>query len=89
MALGATARQVAVLAVGEAASPVIAGTLAGLCLALATGRLIGGLLHGVVPYDLLTLGLVMVSLVMVGAVAAWRPAARAAAVDPNVALRDL
>jgi ABC-type antimicrobial peptide transport system permease subunit len=46
-----------------------------------------GLLFGVAPHDPATLGAVALIIAAVGVAACWLPAARAARVDPAVALR--
>ena len=50
-------------------------------------RLLRGLLFGVTPHDPVTLSVVASILALVGIAACWVPAARAARVDPAVALR--
>jgi ABC-type antimicrobial peptide transport system permease subunit len=45
------------------------------------------MLYGVVPMDPATYGMVVLLLILVGGVAAAIPAARAARVDPVIALR--
>ena len=55
--------------------------------ALAAARVLRGMLFGVAPNDPATLIGVAVLLGAVGVIACWLPAARAAAVDPAMALR--
>ena len=62
-------------------------SLAGAAGALATSRLLAGLLFGVGPADPLTYAAVAVLMAAVGALAAAGPARRAARVDPVAALR--
>ena len=50
-------------------------------------RMILALLFGVAPHDPMTLGLVAGVMATVGIVACWIPAARAAKIDPWVAVR--
>jgi hypothetical protein len=88
LALGATGKHVVSLAVREAAAPVIAGLIAGIVLVLLTARLLTSLLAGIEPHDPVTILASAVTLLLVSVLAAWRPAARAARVDPGVALRD-
>jgi putative ABC transport system permease protein len=55
--------------------------------AIPLSALLKGLLFGVEPADLPTIGLSAVLLVGVALVAAWVPARRATVVDPITALR--
>jgi ABC-type antimicrobial peptide transport system permease subunit len=59
----------------------------GLIASLALGRVIATQLWGVSAYDPWTLTCVPVLLILIGLVACWVPAHRAAGVDPLVALR--
>ena len=63
------------------------GLTLGVTGALATSRLLRGLLFGVAPHDPVTLVAVTLILAVVGLAACWLPAVRAARVDPAVALR--
>ena len=65
----------------------VAGVSAGLIVSLALARTIRGLLFGVSPYDLVSLGLASSLMMVVATLAALVPSLRAARVDPNVALR--
>ncbi len=88
LALGATGRSIRALAAREAAVPVAVGLGGGLLLALAVGRWLHHLLVGTQPVDLMVLTMTVAILAAAGIVAGWRPAARAAKVDPAVALRS-
>jgi putative ABC transport system permease protein len=66
---------------------VAIGLAVGLAIALATTRLIGGLLYGVQPTDIRAFLGAAVVLAAVALVASWIPARRAARVDPARALR--
>ena len=88
LALGGTAGQLQGLALRDGLRPVLAGTLAGIVVAVACARLVQTLLLGVVAIDPLSFGAAIVTLVVVSAVAAWIPARRASAADPTVALRQ-
>jgi ABC-type antimicrobial peptide transport system permease subunit len=72
---------------GEGGALLAAGLAVGLGGALVAARFLRGLLFGVSPHDPLTLGGVALALAAVGLAACWIPAARAARVDPAVALR--
>ena len=71
----------------ESMSPVLVGIGAGIAAALATDRLIAGLLFGVAPRDPVSIAVSAAVLVLVGIAAAAIPARRASLVEPTVALR--
>jgi ABC-type antimicrobial peptide transport system permease subunit len=87
MSLGATVRRVYAMVLGEGGALLGAGLAVGLVGALFAARLLRGLLFGITPHDPATLGAVALVLAGVGIAACWIPAARAARVDPAVALR--
>ena len=87
MSLGADAGRVRRMILGEGGVLLAAGLVIGLLGALPAARLLRGLLFDVDPYDPATLGAVAAALALIGLVACWIPAARAARVDPAVALR--
>ena len=87
MSVGADATRVRRMVLGEGGVLLIAGLGIGLVGALLAARLIRGMLFGVTPYDPATLAAVALLLGGVGVAACWVPAARAARVDPAVALR--
>ena len=64
------------------------GIVLGTACALATSQLLRGLLYGVSPTDLVTLGATSAALLVVAFIASWIPAHRAAAVDPAEALQS-
>jgi putative ABC transport system permease protein len=88
IALGATARDVGRLIVGQGLKLVLSGIALGLVGALALRRMIEKLLFGVSPTDPLTYIAIASLLVGVALVACWIPARRATKVDPLVALRS-
>jgi ABC-type antimicrobial peptide transport system permease subunit len=88
MALGADSGRVSRAVVAEGLRVAGLGVFAGLVIALFTTRLASGLLYGVSPRDPLTLGAVVVTLLIVSALANYLPARRAARVDPLTALRQ-
>jgi putative ABC transport system permease protein len=87
MALGASRGNVLRLVVQSGMKLVLAGVVIGIGAAVALTQLIGSLLYGVTPTDLLTYLSVAVGLAVVALVACCLPARRAAKVDPLVALR--
>jgi len=87
MALGATARDVRRLVLGEGVRLVGLGAVVGLTLALLTSRALQGLLFEVRPLDPIALA-AAVGLLMVGAVIAlYIPMRQASRVDPATMLR--
>jgi predicted permease len=87
IALGARARDVLRLVVGQGMKSVLLGIAIGLGGALALTRLFEHLLFGVGAIDPLTLAAVVALLASVGLLACYLPARRATKVDPMVALR--
>ena len=88
MALGATARDVGRMIVGQGLKLVLTGVVTGVAGALALQRVIGKLLFDVSPTDPLTFTVIAFLLIGVALLACWIPAKRAASVDPLVALRS-
>jgi predicted permease len=87
MALGASARRVVHLVLGETLRLVGIGVVIGLGGALAATQWVKNMLFGLQPHDPLTVGLAVLVLLAVAAVAGYLPARRASRVDPMVALR--
>jgi len=87
MALGAHPVQVLRLVLGKVTLLLIFGSVAGLALALATGRVIASIVYGAQPRDPLVMVSVWGSIALIAFSAAWPPARRATRVDPLVALR--
>ncbi|HET9480333.1 MAG TPA: ABC transporter permease [Candidatus Polarisedimenticolia bacterium] len=87
IALGAQARDVLRLILGQGMKLALFGVAAGLAVCLATLRMMSSLLFDVDPADPLTLTGIVALLVGVAALACWLPARRAARMDPIAALR--
>ncbi len=87
MALGSQPAAILRQVVGQGTLLALIGVIAGLSGALALGRFIQGLLFEVEPFDSVTYGAVVGLLLMISALACYRPARRAANIDPLVALR--
>ena len=88
-ALGAGARELAGLVVGDGARLAAGGLALGVALSLALGRVLASQLYGVVPRDPAE-ETILAGAAALGAVAlaaSWLPARRAARVDPAVVLR--
>jgi putative ABC transport system permease protein len=88
MALGATRISVAQMVLKQGSMLIGAGLIAGLVLAVATGRLIKGYLYQVQPVDGWTYGAVAVTLMAIGLISAFIPARKAASIQPMEALRE-
>jgi len=88
MALGASAGRVRMAVLRRAALVAGSGALVGLIVALATSRLLTGLLFDVSPTDPIALGAACLVLLAVAAAAAYLPARRATSIDPVQALRS-
>ena len=87
MSLGADAARVRRMVLGEGGLLLAIGLTAGAIGALLTSRLLQGLLFGVAPNDPVTLAGVALTLAGVGILACWLPAAKAARVQPSIALK--
>jgi putative ABC transport system permease protein len=88
MALGAQARDVLKLVVGQGLALTFAGLVLGLIGALGVTRLMKNLLYGVTAADPLTFICVSLLLVLIALLACYIPAQRATKVDPMIALRN-
>ncbi len=87
MALGAAARDVLKLVIGQAMWTTAVGVVIGVAGSLALTRTIESMLFGVRVMDPLTVIGVVLLLLAVSLLACWIPARRATKVDPLVALR--
>jgi len=87
MALGAGRESVLRSILGESLRLTLAGTAAGIVLALGLTRLLAALLFGVTATDPATFAGVVVLLAFTAALAGYLPARRATRVDPVVALQ--
>jgi putative ABC transport system permease protein len=87
MALGAEGADVQGMVIRMGLKLVGLGVGIGLIASLAIGRVIATQLWGVSAYDPWTLVCVPLLLLLIGIMACWLPARRAASVDPLVALR--
>ncbi len=87
MAMGARAGEVQRMIVGESLKLAALGLVVGAALALATTRVMAGLLVGVTPTDPVALAAAATLLAGVALLASWLPARRASRIDPAAALR--
>lgn len=88
LALGALRSQIVSQFLWQGLSVCIAGCLFGWALAVASTRLLAGLLYGVSPTDAPTLSSVIFLVLAVAGVASLVPAIRAARVEPMDVLRE-
>jgi putative ABC transport system permease protein len=88
LALGAAPASVIRLVLGRVALLVGGGILAGVVVAMSMSRFVATLLHGLRPADPVTIAASAATLALVGAVAGWLPARRAASLDPTTVLRE-
>ncbi len=87
MSLGADARRVRGMILGEGGALLLSGVAFGLVGALFATEVLRSLLFGITPHDPFTFGGSVIGLAIVGLLASWVPAARAAHVDPAITLR--
>lgn len=87
MSLGASTGMVQRMILSEGGILLGLGLVLGVAGALLTARLIRGMLFGVEPHDPATLVATASLMAVVGIVACWLPAVRAARVDPIEAIR--
>ncbi|HEY6250123.1 MAG TPA: ABC transporter permease [Candidatus Angelobacter sp.] len=88
LALGATRHNILNMVLRQGTVLVACGIGAGVLIALVFGRLVNGFLFGVKSLDVWTYVAVMLVLILVGGIAAFIPARRAASVEPIQALRE-
>jgi predicted permease len=88
MALGARQGDVLTYVLRNAVSMLVVGFAGGLAGAFAVTRVLKSLLFNVSALDPVALSVACLSMALVGMLAAWVPASRAAGVDPASALRN-
>ena len=88
IALGATPENIRALVFGQGAKLAGAGLVAGIALALLSGRVLQGFLFGVTATDPRVLAAVVVIVTVATLAACYVPVRRATRVDPMVALRS-
>ena len=88
MAFGASAKSIFQLVIGQGLRLSAIGIALGIAGALALTRGMTTMLVGVRPTDPLTFAAIAVLFVAIAGLSSWLPARRAAALDPNVALRE-
>jgi ABC-type antimicrobial peptide transport system permease subunit len=88
VALGASSGAISWLVIREVLMIATAGVVVGLPAAWWLGRFVSAQLYGVTPGDPLTIAAMVLLLLSVAVVAGLIPSARAARLDPTVALRQ-
>ncbi|MGA2261354.1 MAG: ABC transporter permease [Acidobacteriota bacterium] len=88
IALGAQARDIAALILGEGLTLALAGALLGLAGAISVTHVLSAMLYGVSATDTTTFLGIACLLIVVALLASYIPARRAMRVDPLVALRS-
>lgn len=88
MALGARASKIVGAMVARSLAVVGIGLCLGCVVALAGSKLLRSMLYEIAPHDPATYVFAAAMLAFLAATASWWPARRAAAVDPNSALRQ-
>jgi len=88
IALGANRREVLGAALGRAFRLLAIGSVAGIILGVLATRVLSYIVYQATPKDPIVLGVVVLSMLAVGLVAASIPARHALAVDPMILLRE-
>lgn len=88
VALGARQQEVLRAALGRAFMLLAAGSVAGIVLGLLATKVLSYIVYQATPKDPVVLGGVLVSMILLGLIAAWIPAQKALGVDPMILLRD-
>ena len=88
MALGATGRHVFLLVLGESCILLSTGLVIGAVISVGAARFARALLFELKPYDAVTLVTAIMLLAVIGVLAAYAPARRAANMTPLDALRE-
>jgi predicted permease len=88
VALGASRQEILWASLGRAFRLLGIGSLAGLGLGLLATKVLSFIVYQATPKDPLVLGSVILTMLLLGLVAAWIPARRALAADPLVLLRE-
>jgi putative ABC transport system permease protein len=88
VALGAARSEILKMVVSRGMSLIAIGLVLGLAASFGLTRLIGSLLYGVNPTDLLSFAAAAATLALVALVACLMPASRASRIAPAIALRN-
>jgi predicted permease len=88
MALGARKKAVLRAALGRAFVVLSVGSAAGLALGILATKVLSYIVYQAAPKDPVVLGGSVLTMLMLGLIAAWIPAQKALAVDPIILLRE-
>jgi predicted permease len=88
IALGAQRQEVLRAALSSAMRLLAFGSAAGLLLGLAATKVLSSIVYEATPRDPLVLGGVVMTMLLLGLLAAWLPACRALKADPLILLRE-
>ena len=88
VALGARRNQVLQAALGRTVKLLCLGSVAGLLLGMAASKVLASVVYEATPRDPLVVFGAVAAMALLGAVAGWLPARRAAGVDPAILLRE-
>jgi predicted permease len=88
IALGANQRKVLGAALGRAFRLLAIGSIAGIILGMLATRVLAFIVYQATPRDPFILGGVVLTMLVLGLLAAWLPARRALSVDPMILLRE-
>jgi ABC-type antimicrobial peptide transport system permease subunit len=88
MALGARRKQVLRAALGRAFVVLGVGSIAGIVLGVLASRVLSYIVYQAAPKDPMVLAGVVLTMLVLGLVAAWIPAQKALAVNPMMLMRE-
>ena len=88
IALGAQRKEVLRAALGRTFRILAFGSAAGLLLGMAASKVLSFIVYQATPRDPMVLTCVLLTMLLVGMLAAWVPARRALAIDPSILLRE-
>jgi ABC-type antimicrobial peptide transport system permease subunit len=88
MALGARRSQVLRAALGRAFVVLAAGSVAGMALGVLASKVLSYIVYQAAPKDPMVLAGVVLTMLVLGLIAAWIPAQKALAVNPVMLMRE-
>jgi len=88
VALGACRAEILQAALDRPVKLLCAGSVAGLLLGMAATRVLGAVVYQATPSDPVVICGTLIAMVLLGIIASWLPARRAAGVDPAILLRE-